>query len=82
MSLWSLWSLWKNLNSSTDGTFSFLNNLHSDQNDKIIFLLRGLPFPFEVEASIMIKRVLSSAVGEIYKIRTDEVCELEAPWLA
>ena len=69
-------SLWQNLNSKillmnpTDGTFicSFLNNL--DQNNKIIFLLGGLPLPFEVETSIiMIRNFVSSAVGKICKMR-------------
>ena len=81
-------SLWQNLNSkilllnATDGTFicSFLNNL--DQNNKILFLLEGLSFPFEVETSVMIKGVVSSAVGKICKIRSDELREQEAPWLA
>ena len=81
-------SLWQNLNSKillmnpTDGTFicSFLNN--PDQNNKIIFLLGGLPLPFEVETSIIIRRSVSSAVGKIYKMRTDKLREQEAPWLA
>ena len=82
-------SLWHNLNSKilllhpTDDTFicSFLNNL--DQNNIILFLLGGLPLPFEVETSIMIRRFVSSAVGKISKIRTDiKLREQEAPWLA
>ena len=78
-------SLWQNLNSKillmnpTNGTFicSFLNNL--DQNNKILFLLGGLPLPFEVETSIMIRRFVPSAVGKICKMRTDKLCEQEAP---
>ena len=67
---------------STDGTFicSFLNNL--DQTNKILFLLGGLPLPSEVETSVMIRRFVSSAVGKIYKMRTDKLREQEAPWLA
>ena len=80
-------SIWQNLNSKiflmnpNDGTFScsFLKNL--DQNNKIIFLLGGLPPPLEVETSIMIRRFVSSAVGKIYKMRTDKLREQEAPWL-
>ena len=80
-------SLWQNLNlkillsNPTDGTFicSFLSNL--DQNNKILFLLGGLPLPFQVETSIMIRRFVSSAAGKICKIRTDKLSELEAPWL-
>ena len=81
-------SLWQNLNSKilwfnpTDGTFicSFLSNL--DQNNKILFLLGGLPLPFVVETSTMIRRFVSSAVGKICKIRTEKLRELKAPWLA
>ena len=80
-------SLWQNLNSKillfnpTDGTFicSFLSNL--DQNNKILFLLGGLPLLFEVEISMM-RRFVSSAVGKICKIRTEKLRELKAPWLA
>ena len=78
-------SLWQNLNSKillmtpTDGIFicSFLNNL--DQNNKILFLLGGLPLPFEVVTSIMIRRFVSSAVGKICKMRTNKHREQEAP---
>ena len=81
-------SLWQNLNSKmllfnpTDGTFicSFLSNL--DQNNTILFLLGGLPLPFEMETSTMIRRFVSSAVGKICKILTEKLRELEAPWLA
>ena len=81
-------SLWQNLNSKillfnpTDGTFicSFFSNL--DQNNKIIFILGGLPLPFEVEISTMIRRFVSSAVGKICKSRTEKLRELKAPWLA
>ena len=81
-------SLWQNLNSKillfnpTDGTFicSFLSNL--DQNNKILFLLGGLPLPFQVETSTMIRRFVSSAVGKICKIRTEKLRELKALWLA
>ena len=77
-------SLWQNLNSKillfnpTDGTFicSFLSNL--DQNNKILFLLGGLPLPFEVETSTMIRWFVSSAVGKIRKIRTEKLRELKA----
>ena len=66
----------------TDCTFicSFLNSL--DQNNKILFLLGGLPLPFEVETSIMIRRFVSSAVGKIGNVRTDKLREQEAPLLA
>ena len=40
-----------------------------------------LPLSFEVETSIMMICFLSSAVGKIYKIRTNKRRELEAPWL-
>ena len=81
-------SLWQNLNSTilllnpTDGTLicSFLNYL--DQNNKILFFLGGLPLPFEVEMSIMIRRFVSSLVGKICKIQTGKLREQEAlSWL-
>ena len=59
---------------------AFLSNL--DQNNKILFLLGGLPLPFEVETSTMIRRSVSSVVGKICKIRTEKLLELKAPWLA
>ena len=40
------------------------------------FLLGGLPLPFEVETSIMMRRFVSSAVGKMCKIRTDKLREL------
>ena len=80
-------SLWKNLNSKvlllnpTDGTLicSFLNNL--DQNNKISFPSAGLPLPFEAEICIIIRRFLSSAVGNIRKIQTDKLRGLKIAML-
>ena len=66
-------SLWQSLNSQmfsnpADGTFicSFLIN--PDQNNKILFLLGGLPLPFDLETSIMIRRFVSSAAGKMQNL--------------
>ena len=67
-------SLWQNL-------FSKILLL-SPTYDTVLFVLGRLPLPFELKASIMIRRFVSSAVGKICKIRTDKLRELVAPWLA
>ena len=38
------------------------------------------PGPFENEATTLIKKFMSSAVGKIYKLYAEKLRELEAPW--
>ena len=66
----------------TDGAYicKFITNL--DRNNKVLLLLGGLALPLDSKANIQIKRFISAAVGKIYKLRQERLCELEAPWLA
>ena len=41
----------------------------------------GLSLPFENTMANIIKRFVSSAVGKIYKLHTNKLRELEAPWI-
>ena len=80
-------SLWHNLelkiinSSSTDGVqiVNFINNL--DRQNKIMLLLGGLFLPFDKVTTTLIKRFLSASVGKIYKLHSERLRELEAPWL-
>ena len=58
--------------------FSFLENL--DRKHKDVFLLGGLSSPFNSKTTTIVKRFVSTAVGKIYKIRSDKLRDLEAPW--
>ena len=76
-------SLWSNLDVKvsnscpTDGSqiSAFIKNL--DQDSKALLLLGCLPLPFDS----MSLTVITSAIGKIYKLRTERLRELEAPWL-
>ena len=59
--------------------FRFLKNL--DRKHKDMFLLGGLSLPFDSKATTVVKRFVSTAVGEIYKIRSDKLLDLDALWL-
>ena len=64
-----------------DGTqiCNFISNL--DGVSKVLLLLGGLPLPFDNAMAILIKRFIASAVGKIFKLHTNKLRELEAPWL-
>ena len=80
-------SLWSNLDvkasnsSPTDGSqiSAFIKNL--DQDSKVLLLLGCLPLPFDSSTLTVITRFVASAIGKIYKLRTERLRELEAPWL-
>ena len=80
-------SLWSNLVikatncNSADGSHvsSFLTNL--DQHNKALMLVGCLPLPFDSVTVTLLTRFVASAVGKIYKLRTERLRELEAPWL-
>ena len=57
---------------------NFISNL--DEDSKVLLLLGGLPLPFDNATAILIKRFISSAVGKIFKLHTNKLHELEAPW--
>ena len=83
----TFYSLWSNLyvkasnSCPTDGSqiSAFIKNL--DQDSKALLLLGCLPLPFDSMTLTVINRFLASAIGKIYKLRTERLCELEAPWL-
>ena len=58
---------------------NFISNL--DGVSKVLLLLRGLPLSFDNAMAFLIKRFIESAVGKIFKLHTNKLRELEAPWL-
>ena len=80
-------SLWSNLDvkasnsSPTDGSqiSAFIKNL--DQDSKALLLPGCLPLPFDSMTLTEITHFVASAIGKIYKLRTERLSELEAPWL-
>ena len=80
-------SLWSNLrqkiisSNPSDGTqiSHFISSL--DIQQKVLLLLGGLPLPFDQVTVTMINRYVSSAVGNIHRLRKEMLHELEAPWL-
>ena len=79
--------IWSNLKTTlfnanpleSKSMFSFLVNL--DRKHKTMFLLGGLSLPFDSITTTIVKRFVSTAVGKIYKIRSNKLRDLEAPWL-
>ena len=59
--------------------FSFLQNV--ERKHKTIFLQGGLSLPFDSKITTIVKRFVSTAIGKIYKIRSNTLRDLEAPWL-
>ena len=80
-------SLWSNLDVKvsnscpTDGSqiSAFIKNL--DQDSKALLLLGCLPLPFDSMTFTVTTRFVASAIGKIYKLRTERLRELEAQWL-
>ena len=58
----------------------FLVNL--EQYQKALLLIGCLPVPFDSATIMMLTRFVASAVGKIYRLRTEKLRELEAPWIA
>ena len=46
-----------------------------------MFLLGNLPLPFDSKTTTIVKKSVFTAVGQIYKMRSDMLRDLEAPWL-
>ena len=44
--------------------------------------LRMFSLPFEATSVTMITGFIAAAVGKIYKLRAERLCELKAPWLS
>ena len=44
-----------------------------------MFLLGGLLLPFDSKTTTIVKRFVSTAVGKIYKIRSNNLHDLEGP---
>ena len=67
--------------SPTDGSHisAFIKNL--DQDSKALLLQGFLPLPFDSMALTVIASFVASTIGKIYKLRTERLRELEAPWL-
>ena len=80
-------SVWHNLqlkitrSNPTDGIqiANFIKNLNCQ--NKVMLLVGGLSLPFDNQTTTLVKKFVSSAVGKIYKLRTEKLRELEAPWL-
>ena len=80
--LWSSLSTKVIRSNPTDGNHisDFLVNL--EQHQKALLLIGCLPLPFDSATIMMITRFVASAVGKIYKLCTEKLRELEAPWIA
>ena len=52
-----------------------------DGQHTAVLLVGGLSLPFDNETTTLIKKFISSAVDQIYKLRTKKLPELEGPWL-
>ena len=80
-SLWSSLVIKATNCNSADGSHvsSFLTNL--DQHNKALMLVGCLPLPFDSVTVTVLTRFVTAAVGKIYKLCTERLCELEAPWL-
>ena len=79
--------IWSNLKtilfnaSPLEGNFMFSFLVNSDQNHKTMFLFRGLCLPFDSKTTTIMKRFVSTAIGKIYKICSDKLCDPETPLL-
>ena len=80
-SLWSSLVIKATNCNPADGSHvsSFLTNL--DQHNKALMLVGCLPLPFDSVTVTVLTRFVASAVGKIYKLCTERLRELEAPWL-
>ena len=80
-SLWSNFDVKASNSSPTDGSqiSAFIKNL--DQDSKALLLLGCYPLPFDSVILTVITRSVASAIGKIYKLRTERLRELEAPGL-
>ena len=80
--LWSSLSTKVMRSNPTDGNHmsDFLVNL--EQYQKALLLIGCLHLPFDSGTIMMVTRSVASAVGKIYKLRTEKLRELEAPWIA
>ena len=58
---------------------NFMSNL--DRDSKVFLLLGGLSLPVDDATAILIKRSMSLAVGKNYKLHSNKLRELEAPWI-
>ena len=78
-------SIWRNLelkiirSNPTDGIQ--IANFIKKLDRRHMLLVGGLSLLFDNETTTLIKKFISSAVGKIYKLRTEKLHELEAPWL-
>ena len=83
----NLHSLWDKLKTKArhqnpvdgDQNMDFITNL--DQHNKMPLFLGGLQLPFDNLTANSIKRFVAAAVRKIYKIHTEKLHELGAPWL-
>ena len=78
-------SLWEKLKTkvrelnSIDQNLNFITNL--DEHHKMLLLFGGLQLPSDNTAIYSINRFVSAVFGKTYKIRTEMLLELGAPWL-
>ena len=59
-------------------TICLTSVLNLEQHQKALLLIGCLPLPFDPATIMMITRFVASAVGKIYKLRTEKLRELEA----
>ena len=71
-------------NNLTDGSHmsDFLVTLYEFIGIRRLYCEFGcMPLPFDLATIMMIVRFVASAVGKIYKLCSDKLRELEAPWI-
>ena len=78
---WSTLDVKASNSSPTDGSqiSAFIKNL--DQDSKALLLLGCLLLPSDSMTFTVITHFVASAIGKIYKLRTERLRELEVPWL-
>ena len=64
-----------------ESNFMFSSLVNLDRKHKTMFLFGGLSLPFDSKTATIVKRFVSTAFGKIYKIRSNKLRDLEAPWL-
>ena len=88
LSMRSFFVIWSSLTTKvkhsnpTDGSHmsDFLVNLEQYQKD--LSLIGCLLLPFDSATIMTITRFVASVVAKIYRLRTEKLGELEAPWIA
>ena len=81
-------SLWANLITKinkcnpTDGDHMLHCIMNLNQHHKTLLPPGCLLLPFDISTMTVITRFIAAAIGKVYKIRSEKLRELEAPWVS